>query len=52
MSEDPYLKEIFDFASDGTLPKDEAKTRSLCAQESLLTKVDGIQWYLEPKQVN
>ena len=46
---DPQLKEIVDFLTDGRLPEDSNRAKGMAPQEALFTLVDGVLYYVGPK---
>lgn len=46
---DPDVREIYQFAENGTLPTEDKRARRLVLEGSLFTIVDGILYFLDPK---
>ena len=46
---DPHVREIINFLEQGELPPDPIQARKVVMQEPLFTMVDGILFYLDPK---
>ena len=49
---DPEILEIIEYAENGTVPEDARRARRLVSEGSVFVIVDGIAYYVDPKQEN
>lgn len=51
-AQDPDMQELLAYVKHGRLPKDRVRAQKIVLQQSLFSVVDGVLYYVDPKQGN